>query len=264
MTISRWHLSVTLVVALAIHSLLAAWLIRHQQQLPKPPITEVKLAPLHLSVLTTIAEKTVSAISAPPALQPTPKLKPKVLKPKVLKPKITTSKSIPFQQPKSIPKATAPQPKPAVTPTPSTPVEQMAESLPDTVQHMPQQTKQITPQVTQALVAEAAPPVIANTAPLDNSATIQYEQLLVAWLEKHKRYPRRAKRLRIEGEGLLRIRISPTGHTQSVNLEQSTGNRLLDQATLDMAKRANPFPAMPENMTGQGREFIVPVAFVLR
>jgi periplasmic protein TonB len=107
------------------------------------------------------------------------------------------------------------------------------------------------------------PTPVKNNTPLDAVATARYEQLLVAWLEQHKKYPRRAKRLRIEGEGQLRIIINRSGHTQQVSLAQRTGNRLLDKAALEMVQRATPFPAMPENDPRQSLEFIVPVAFLL-
>jgi len=100
--------------------------------------------------------------------------------------------------------------------------------------------------------------------PLDAVATARYEQLLMAWLEKYKKYPRRAKRLRIQGEAVLRILINRAGEAQQVTLEQRTGNRLLDKAALDMAQRANPFPPMPDNDPRQEYEFMVPVAFLLR
>lgn len=114
-------------------------------------------------------------------------------------------------------------------------------------------------------VTEATPPP-EKSVPVaaDPIATARYEQLLVAWLEKHKKYPRRAKRLRIEGEGMLRILINRSGQTQQVSLEQRTGNRLLDKAALAMAKRANPFPPIPQNDPRSQLEFVVPVAFVLR
>ncbi len=117
-------------------------------------------------------------------------------------------------------------------------------------------------QVTEA-VAQVTPAEVSPAIP-DAAASARYEQLLVAWLEKHKKYPQRAKRLRIEGEGILRILIDRTGHTQQVNLEQRTGNRLLDKAALEMAQRANPFPPMPENDPRGKLEFMVPVAFMLR
>jgi protein TonB len=111
---------------------------------------------------------------------------------------------------------------------------------------------------------EPPPPVTAPRAPLDAAAAVEYERLLVAWLEKHKQYPKRAKRLRIEGEALLRIRIDRAGHTLTVALERPTGNRLLDQAALDMARRANPFPSMPADDPRSELEFRVPVAFTMR
>jgi len=119
----------------------------------------------------------------------------------------------------------------------------------------PEQVAEIVQQVT---------PAKTSPAIMDRAATIRYEQLLAAWLEKHKKYPARAKRLRIEGEGILRIVIDRTGQTRRVSLEQRTGNRLLDKAALEMVQRANPFPPMPENDTRGKLEFIVPVAFLLR
>ncbi|NOY63247.1 MAG: TonB family protein [Gammaproteobacteria bacterium] len=164
-------------------------------------------------------------------IPPKPKPKPK---PKI-KPKSKQKKPI-IQEPQPKPQPVAqaiPEPQPVVESAPQ----------PEPVQQIEQ-------------------PV--STAPLDAVATARYEQLLVAWLEKHKKYPRRAKRLRIEGEGMLRIRIDRSGRTQQVTLQQRTGNRLLDRAALEMARRADPFPAMPENDPRQGLEFVVPVVFALR
>ena len=103
-----------------------------------------------------------------------------------------------------------------------------------------------------------------TVAPFDTVAATQYEQLLVAWLEKHKRYPRRAKRLRIEGEGILRIVIDRAGRARQIALERRTGNRLLDKAALEMAQRADPFPPIPDKDPRRELEFVVPVAFVLQ
>ncbi len=122
----------------------------------------------------------------------------------------------------------------------------------------PEPVAEVIEQVVQPPQVEPQPPT------LDKEATARYEQLLVAWLEKHKKYPRRAKRLRIEGEGLLRILIDRSGQTRKVSLAQRTGNRWLDKAALAMAKRADPFPPMPENDPRRELEFVVPVAFVLR
>lgn len=123
------------------------------------------------------------------------------------------------------------------------------------------------PEVETKPVETKPEPVIAKetiSTPIDAVATARYEQLLIAWLEKHKKYPSRAKRLRIEGEGMLRISIDRSGRTRLVELAQRTGNRLLDKAALAMVERANPFPAMPEKDPREEMEFMVPVAFLLR
>jgi len=149
------------------------------------------------------------------------------------------------------------------------PPEPVSESVPPPEPLPPVQSKkkhrepeQKPPPPPQEIVQPPLPEV--DSVPQDAIATAQYEQLLVAWLEKHKRYPIRAKRLRIEGEGRLRILIDHTGRTQRVKLEQTTGNRLLDKAALEMARRANPFPPIPEKYSRKQLEFVVPVVFALR
>jgi len=264
MPISQRHFRITLAVSLALHAMLVAW-FSFAEPLPKPmPPPEEERPPLHLSLVTPIAKNSASTVAKPlhhePAAKPKPAPRPVTQASPAVKPR-----------PKPVvqkPKPTPPKPitKPTIKPTqpPPKPVDATVTPRPDVAQQTPSTTDAIPPPIQQALTVEPAPAVATNTAPPDSTATVQYEQLLIAWLEKHKRYPRRAKRLRIEGQGLLRIRLAPTGYTESVKLEASTGNRLLDRATLDMAKRANPFPAIPDNLTGVGREFIVPVAFILR
>ncbi len=228
MTITPQHLGITLLIALALHGGLALWLTLPEPELPaEPPVL-----PLRVNLLAMVAEHTVVTPTPPPEpLPPPPKPKPE------LKPE---------PKPEAKPK---PEPEPLPEPIP-TPVEILHEPPPEPVSQ---------PQVVQA------PPVVpVASPPLDAVATARYEQLLVAWLEKHKEYPRRAKRMRIQGEAVLRILINRSGETQQVTLEQRTGNRLLDKAALDMAQRANPFPPMPDNDPREKLEFMVPVAFLLR
>jgi len=212
------------VIALLLHGSLAIWLT-----LPTPePFQETP--ELRINLLAAIAETTVNTpIETPPTI-------PEPLPEQALEPMVEQTITPPHK-PEPAPRAeiqeTLPEPEPAETPKP------IQEIVPPT-------------------------PTEPNTEPLDAVATAQYEQLLVAWLEKHKKYPRRAKRLRIEGQGKLRILIDRTGQLQHVTLEQRTGNKLLDKAILKMAEQANPFPPMPESDLRQKLEFIVPVIFALR
>lgn len=228
MILSRLQMTVTLLIAILLHSGIAVWFsLPNTQAITRPK----EKPPLQINLLATIAETSVD-VTADVIKPPTPIVK-------KTEPVIKKTPVKPKPEPEPV-KPQLPKVKP-VTPPPA-----------------PEPVAKVVQQITQDLPEKLSP------APLDAVATARYEQLLVAWLQKYKKYPRRAKRLRIEGEGMLRILINRNGQTQKVSLEQGTGNRLLDKAALEMAQRANPFPAMPEDDPRQQLEFIVPVAFILR
>ena len=230
MMTSRSQFSGALLAALLLHGGLILW-----QAGPEPELPRDARPPLVLSLQMTVAEETVA--SAPAAAPPPPA------------PAIPPPEPVPEPKPRPSPK---PKPKPVESAPPE--VSEMVEATPS-------------PEPIPVPPAESAPseaPVVAESAAPDAEAAIRYDQLLVAWLEKHKRYPRRAQRLRLEGEGLLRIRIDRSGSIRELELARRTGNRILDKAALEMARRADPFPAMPEWDPRPELEFVVPVVFALR
>ena len=229
MILTQRHMITTLVIAMLLHGGIAAWF-----SLPDPvPLPEPVKPPLRINLLAMIDEASVNA--ATETIQPPA---PKSEKPVPVKEKPLVRKLV--------------KPKPAVPPvTEVKPVEDAAETVSEAKP------------VPVAEVVQQQAPAETSPAPLDAIATARYGQLLVAWLEQHKKYPHRAKRLRIEGETILRIVIDRFGQTQHVSLAQRSGNRLLDRAALEMAQRANPFPPMPENDKRTQLEFVVPVAFLL-
>ncbi len=232
MTITWQHMSIALLIAFALHSGIAFWLTLPEPQ-PTPPEQT-----LRVSLLATVAETSTAAepVTPPPQKKAKPPTPPKP------RPK-------PEPAPELVVQKLAPPPEPVIEPTPQ------PEPLP----------LETAPEIVAAPAPIPKPnPAESMPVPLSAAATAEYEQLLVAWLEKQKKYPKKAKRMRIEGEGLLRILIDRNGEAQKITLEQRTGNRLLDKAVLEMAARANPFPPMPENDLRQTLEFIVPVVFALR
>ncbi len=230
MTITRLHMSIMILIALVLHGCIAIWFA-----LPTPaPLPDPPPQPLRVSLLAAVAETTVNSTVAISKPQFIPKPKP------VPKPVIQEA-----------PLEPQPPVKPAPEPLPQEP--QPVKNIPESVQ---------TPEPIQEITLSS--PIESSIAPLNTVATVQYGQLFRAWLEKHKIYPRHAQRLRIEGEGILRILIDRTGRIQHMILEKRTGNRLLDKAALEMAQRADPFPPIPENDLRRELEFIVPVVFMLR
>jgi periplasmic protein TonB len=96
------------------------------------------------------------------------------------------------------------------------------------------------------------------------AARARYEELLFAWIDRHKQYPLLAQRRGLEGAAAVRIRIDRSGRVLERTLVGSTGQPLLDQAALDLVRRASPFPAVPREYAGSSFEFVAPVEYRLR
>lgn len=88
-----------------------------------------------------------------------------------------------------------------------------------------------------------------------------YAGLLVAWLDKHKRYPDSSRRRKEEGVVIVEFAIDGRGRVLSHRLLDASGHALLDAEATALLARASPVPAPPD---GVGRSFQVPVVFALR
>ncbi|NVK20363.1 MAG: energy transducer TonB [Methylocystaceae bacterium] len=97
----------------------------------------------------------------------------------------------------------------------------------------------------------------------DPHAELKYKHLVRAWLERHKRYPKKAARRRIEGEGLVYFKIDRKGNILASEIRQATGSKSLDRELSAMLQRASPLPEIPEKLQGHTMEFVIPVGFKL-
>lgn len=89
-----------------------------------------------------------------------------------------------------------------------------------------------------------------------------YEQAISSWIQRFKLYPDDARKAKLTGEAVLRVRIDRRGNIRYNVLESSTGHTVLDRAAIEMVRRANPVPPVPENYpTGEIIEFLIPVSF---
>ncbi|EAR23322.1 energy transducer TonB [Nitrococcus mobilis] len=95
-------------------------------------------------------------------------------------------------------------------------------------------------------------------------AVADYAALIRAWLERHKRYPHRAQLRRLEGTALLYFVMNRQGQVLNYRIRQSAGSAILDRAVKAMIERANPLPAMPQDMRQARLELVIPVRFSLR
>ena len=164
--------------------------------------------------------------------------------------------------PENIPSPPPPPVRPAAPPPPR--VQAPAPNPAPAPQVAPEPTPQIA-----AIAPSAGPPSPPAPAPATGGAgapgaTADYAAQLQAWLERHKEYPRRARQRRQEGVALLYFAIDRNGRVLQARLQQTTGHDLLDREVLSMIQRAQPLPPMPDSMTQQQLELIIPVEFFLR
>lgn len=107
----------------------------------------------------------------------------------------------------------------------------------------------------------------AGSAQKETNAQIKarYEQTMSGWLQRHRVVPEMARKLGQHGTPVLRVRIVRSGAVKYFAIERGSGYELIDQAAMDMVRRANPFPAVPENYQGgEVLEFLIPVTFDLK
>ncbi|WP_282605988.1 energy transducer TonB [Pelagibius sp. Alg239-R121] len=95
-------------------------------------------------------------------------------------------------------------------------------------------------------------------------ADSDYYKQVLAWLEKHKRYPRRSKLRNEEGVVLLHFVVTRDGSVTLFSIKESSGHKRLDKEALGMIERAQPLPAMPGDMRQAKLDLVIPVKFQLR
>ncbi|HAM46547.1 MAG TPA: hypothetical protein DCO73_02305 [Alphaproteobacteria bacterium] len=98
----------------------------------------------------------------------------------------------------------------------------------------------------------------------DPGVKADYMAVLRAWLETHKKYPRRAQMRRQEGTALLFFIVDENGKVIEFKLRQSSGYAALDHEVTEMLKRAEPLPRIPPEMQKAQLSLLVPVQFYLR
>lgn len=92
------------------------------------------------------------------------------------------------------------------------------------------------------------------------AALLSWQRELIAQIERHKRYPPKAK----GQSGVVKIAFSidSSGHLTVVRIVSSSGSADLDEAALDLIRRSQPFPAPPAALSASDLSFVAPVRYL--
>ena len=93
---------------------------------------------------------------------------------------------------------------------------------------------------------------------LSSMSPAGWQSLLMAHLERRKRYPAGARERGEHGTAYVRFSIDGSGNVLSARLARSSGYSALDQEVVSMVHRASPVPPPPP---GANRIITVPVRF---
>ena len=193
----------------------------------------------------------------PPAEVPTEsKLDEPVIKPEVVK----------VEQPKPSPK---PQASPVLASEHAEPMDNRY-VVPDTPQPVAAPSEP-TASETSTAPTESAPASSKNVATSSSPATNwsdsdvwdEFGRNLQRLCERNKRYPEIARRRGWQGAGSVVVQFSKEGKTLSISIEQSTGQKTLDDQAMEMVRKSlNELP-VPDKFKGREFKLTIPVDFKL-
>jgi periplasmic protein TonB len=115
---------------------------------------------------------------------------------------------------------------------------------------------------------EATPPQEeqeAKAPPKVSAEVVRKWQITVnTRLNQFKRYPAQARTRHHEGRVIVAFTLDTEGHVVNSKIVKSSGSAILDQETLDLITRAQPYPVPPNGTGGQDLFLQVPLAYGLQ
>ncbi len=125
--------------------------------------------------------------------------------------------------------------------------EEKPEPTPPTPQIMPQEAQEA-----------KAPPKVAPEVVRKWQVTVNTR------LNQYKRYPHQARVRAQQGTVKVAFMLDPEGRVVSSRITKSSGSPILDQETLDLLERAQPFPVPPTGASDKDLFLEVPITYALR
>lgn len=168
------------------------------------------------------------------------------------------SEAAPESPPPPLPQPTPPPPKPEPKVLSST------RPSPSPMTALPPEEKPTEPALTEPPTAAAAPaPATAAAAPA--APTVVPPDFRAAYLNNPgPQYPYASKRLREEGEVLLKVLVSEAGKAEQVRVEQSSGFPRLDEAAVEVVQKRWRFVPAQEDGRAVAAWVLVPMIFELK
>jgi len=242
--LGRWLLAGAIV--LSVHVGIAAtyflWFAHSPAGAPQAPAIIVDMSPMPAA-----PESQLDVAPGPEMVEAQPPPEPQVVEP----PPPAIEPIVALPEP---PKEPPPPPEVKEEPVPKPPEVKRVE------RKKPAPRTTAAPRSQKSAETPSAPSVGASSA----AAIASWRDLVVAQLQRAKRYPGGAESRRETGVVTLNFTLSRGGSVLSRSIARSSGNSELDQEVLAMVSRASPFPQFPPGMNQASVNLSVPIRFSLR
>lgn len=207
-----------------------------ESQTPKP-IEQVRVEPKSTKITDVLPPKVKPVVKPLPDVQPR---RPTVLKQQVVKP----------------PSRRTTQQVPTTPPPRVRPVQPVSPPMPPKVAlALPRQPTSIRKQ---------APPSQSQSSDAEPDALNAYLQLIFQTLEKHKRYPKYAKRQSMNGHVVLQFVILPDGRAINSQIAKSDGHKSFRREALRALSRVGQMPPFPSGIRRKQLSVEVPIAYQIK
>jgi protein TonB len=166
----------------------------------------------------------------------------------------------PKKKPAPPKKAPNPEPRPVPAPQPSAEPPAKPQPEPPKAEEAVEPKAPDTPPPEQKKTEAPAEPSAPSASTHRYEAAESYLGRLRQKIQAYLRYPMTARRLRLEGETLLRFVIRGDGTIGALALRRSSGHRTLDEKAVETVREAAPFEAPPQR---KEMTILLPVSFNL-
>jgi protein TonB len=112
--------------------------------------------------------------------------------------------------------------------------------------------------------ATASVTTAPSAASAPNASMVSWKTRLARHIQRYKRYPEAAQRRGERGTAVVQFTVDRQGRVISTALVRGSGSRTLDDETMALVHRAEPFPRPPADARDSQFSFTVPVRFSAR
>jgi len=92
----------------------------------------------------------------------------------------------------------------------------------------------------------------------------EYRTKLQAAIEAHKKYPRRARRLRQQGSVLVAFKVQKDGSIKNLEIASPSDSAILDKSAIDTVQKISGLFPLPEELNRTEWSFSIPINYFLR